>query len=113
MPVPCHSWYTTSLDFSHLRISNRKLPSLSRFIPVLVVVAVPCFSECLGRSVQNEVDMYSSNSWTEGLRRFLGLRTESKALEILRQLYVEKSQHAVVFAEHASRMHYPSFVPSF
>jgi rubrerythrin len=53
--------------------------------------------------------MYSSSSWREGLRRFLGLRTENKALEILRQLYVEKSQHAVVFAEHASRMHYPQF----
>jgi hypothetical protein len=53
--------------------------------------------------------MYLSNSWTEGWRRFLGLPAESKALEILRRLYVEKSQRAVVLAEHASRMHYPQF----
>jgi len=53
--------------------------------------------------------MYSNNSWIDGWRRFLGLTTENKALEILRRLYVEKSQHAVVFTEHASRMHYPQF----
>ena len=53
--------------------------------------------------------MYSSSSWTEGWRRFLGLPTESKALEILRRLYVKESQHTAVFAQHASRMHYPQF----
>ena len=53
--------------------------------------------------------MDSNKSWTEGWRRFFGLPTESKPLEILRRLYLEKSQHAVVFAEHASRMHYPQF----
>lgn len=53
--------------------------------------------------------MYSSKSWTQGLRRFLGLSTEGRALEILCRLYVEESQHAAVFAQHASRMHYPQF----
>jgi len=53
--------------------------------------------------------MYSNNSWTDGWRRFLGLPAENRVLEILRRLYVEKSQHAVVFAEHASRMRYPQF----
>jgi len=34
---------------------------------------------------------------------------ESKALAILRRLYIEESQHAAVFSQHASRMHYPQF----
>jgi rubrerythrin len=53
--------------------------------------------------------MYSSNGWTEGWHRFLGLPIEGKALEVLCRLYVEESQHAAVFAQHASRMHYPQF----
>jgi bacterioferritin (cytochrome b1) len=53
--------------------------------------------------------MYSSKSWAEGWRRFLGLSTKGKALDVLLRLYVEESQHASIFAQHASRMHYPQF----
>lgn len=53
--------------------------------------------------------MYQNKSWTEGWRCFFGLPTEGRALEILRRLYIDESQHAAVFTEHASRMHYPQF----
>lgn len=69
----------------------------------------PCFTEALETRLLSEVNMYLNKSWTEGWRRFLGLPTEGKALEILRRLYIEESQHAAVFTQHASRMHYPQF----
>ena len=53
--------------------------------------------------------MFSSNAWTEEWRRFLGLSTTAKALEILCRFYIEESQHTAILAQHASRMHYPQF----
>ena len=53
--------------------------------------------------------MFSSKAWTEQWRRFLGLSTAAKALEILCRLYIEEIQHAAKLAHHASRMHYPQF----
>ena len=53
--------------------------------------------------------MVSSKAWTEEWRGFLGLSSAAKALEILWRLYIEESQHAAIFAQHASRMHYPQF----
>lgn len=53
--------------------------------------------------------MFLSKGWKEQWRRFLGLSTAAKALEILCRLYIKESQHAVVFGQHASRMHYPQF----
>lgn len=53
--------------------------------------------------------MYSTNRWKQLWRVFLGLPTAEKALAILRRLYIEESQHAALFAQHASGMHYPQF----
>jgi rubrerythrin len=53
--------------------------------------------------------MFSSKAWTDEWRRFLGLSTAAKALEILSRLYIEESQHTAILAQHASRMHYPQF----
>ncbi len=53
--------------------------------------------------------MFLSKAWMQEWRRFLGLPTAAKALEILCRLYVEESQHAAILAQHASRMHYPQF----
>lgn len=52
-----------------------------------------------------------SKSWFQGWRRFVGLPKENKALEILRRLYVEESQHLALFAQHARGMQYPQFRP--
>jgi rubrerythrin len=53
--------------------------------------------------------MFSSKAWTEEWRRFLGLSTAARTMEILCRLYVEESQHAAILGQHASRMHYPQF----
>ncbi len=51
----------------------------------------------------------SSKAWIEEWRRFLGLSSTAKALEILCRLYIEEKQHAAILAGHASRMHYSQF----
>ena len=44
-------------------------------------------------------------------RKFLGLSPDGyhKALEILRGRYIDESQHATRFAQHAQKMQYPQF----
>jgi len=45
------------------------------------------------------------------LRSFLGIGDEARraALDILRQRYVDESEHANKFNQHARQMHYPQF----
>ncbi len=44
-------------------------------------------------------------------RKFLGLSPDGyhKALEILRERYIDESQHATRFGQHAQKMQYPQF----
>jgi rubrerythrin len=56
-------------------------------------------------------EVMMSKSWIQGWRRLVGLPKENKALEILRRLYVEESQHLALFAQHARGMQYPQFRP--
>ena len=44
-------------------------------------------------------------------RGFLGIGDEARrtALDILRQRYVDESEHAKTFDQHARQMHYPQF----
>jgi len=55
--------------------------------------------------------MAFSKSWSEWWRRFLGLSPDGyrKAVEILRQRYVEEIQHLQRYTKHAERMQYPQF----
>jgi rubrerythrin len=55
--------------------------------------------------------MTVSNSWSEWWRRFLGLASNGyeRAVEILRQRYIEESQHVARFSRHAEKMQYPQF----
>ena len=55
--------------------------------------------------------MAANKSWSAWWREFLGQSPDGtrKALEILGQRYVEASQHAARFTQHAERMQYPHF----
>jgi rubrerythrin len=55
--------------------------------------------------------MAIKKSWSEWWRRFLGLSPDGhrKAVEILRERYVEESQHVTRFTRHAHKMQYPQF----
>jgi bacterioferritin (cytochrome b1) len=55
--------------------------------------------------------MAVNKSWSAWWREFLGHSSDGtrKALEILSQRYLEASQHAARFTQHAERMQYPHF----
>ena len=55
--------------------------------------------------------MAFSNDWSEWWRRFLAPSPggDQKAVDILRQRYVEEMQQTDRFKQHAQRMHYPQY----
>ena len=55
--------------------------------------------------------MAFSNDWSEWWRRFFGSSPggDQKAMDILRQRYVEEMQQTDRFKQHAQRMHYPQY----
>jgi rubrerythrin len=53
--------------------------------------------------------MRLGKSLIQGWRGFFGLPREARALAVLRRLYIEESDHAALFAQHAFGMHYPQF----
>ena len=55
--------------------------------------------------------MAFSNDWSEWWRRFLASSPDGdqKAVDILRQRYVEEMQQADRFKQHAQKMHYPQY----
>jgi len=59
--------------------------------------------------------MAVSKDWSEWWRGFLGPPPggDRKALDILRQRYVEEMQAAGRFKRHAQEMQYPSFAKNF
>lgn len=55
--------------------------------------------------------MVQSKRWSRWWRKFLGLSPDSyhKAVEILRERYVDESRHVTRFTQHAQKMQYPQF----
>ena len=55
--------------------------------------------------------MSGGATWSDWWREFLGIPTSAtnRALEILNQIYVQKSHHAALFKQHAENMQYPQF----
>jgi hypothetical protein len=58
--------------------------------------------------------MIISKQWFEWLRPFFRTSPDqsSKAIEMLRQSYIEVMQQAALFKHHAQKMHYPQFEKS-
>jgi len=55
--------------------------------------------------------MAESKRWSRWWRKFLGLSPDGyhKAVEILRDRYVDESRHVTRFTQHAQKMQYPQF----
>lgn len=55
--------------------------------------------------------MAESKRWSRWWRIFLGLSPDGyhKAVEILRERYIDESQHVTRFTQHAQKMQYPQF----
>ena len=55
--------------------------------------------------------MAESNRWSRWWRKFLGLSPDGyhKAVEILRERYIDESRHVTRFTQHAQKMQYPQF----
>jgi rubrerythrin len=68
----------------------------------------PCSN---GLILHVEVQMADKKNWSEWWRQFLGFSSDGyhRAVEILKERYIEKSQHVVRFTQHAERMQYPQF----
>jgi rubrerythrin len=64
-----------------------------------------------GFSRQEEKSMAESKRWSRWWRKFLGLSPDGyhRAVELLRERFLDESQHVTRFTQHAEKMQYPQF----